>query len=101
MMPKHYAELVRIATEVVVDENTHPDVRDYFSLFLMEGSARKSAGPTLSFREGGNTRQKLRAACDPDISNGSRGLRICSLRVYVRKYLERRQNLNPHEPRTH
>lgn len=93
MLPKHYAELVRIATEVVSNENTHPDVRDYFSLFLMEGSARRSAGPQLSFREGGNTRQKLRAACDPDISNGSRGLRIRSLRVCVNRYIERRQNL--------
>ena len=92
MMPKHYAELVRIATEVVSNENTHPDVRDYFSLFLMEGSA-KSAGPPLSFREGGNTRQKLLAASDPSISNGPRGLRIRSLRMCVQNYLERRQNL--------
>lgn len=91
MLPEHYAEIVRIATEVVSNENTHPDVRDYFSLFLMEGSARKSAGPTLSFREGGSTRQKLRVASDPYISNRSRGLRIRSLRVYVRKYLERRK----------
>ena len=98
-MPKHYAELVRIATEVVSNESTHPVVRDYFSLFLMEGSVWESVGPQLSFRDGGNTRQKLRAACGPDISNGSRGLRIRSLRVYVRKYLERRQNLitAPHD----
>lgn len=92
MLPKHYAELVRIATEVVSNESTHPDVRDYFALYLMEGSTR-SAGPVLSFREGGSTRQKFRAASDPGISNGSRGLRIHSLRGYVRKYLERRQNL--------
>lgn len=87
MSPEHREAIVSIARDVVTNEHTHPIVREYFCNFLMEGTAREKTGQTLSFREGGNTRQKLRMACLPDINNRSRAMRIRSLRMYVARYL--------------